>query len=296
MTAIQSVAHTPSDTRSEPRPSGRARRLLTHVAIIALGLVMIYPLMWMLSASFRTDVEIFNASGLWPEQFVWSNYRDGWFIFEHVTFGRFFLNSLIVAVGSVVGNLIACSMAAYAFARLEFRFKRVLFVIMLGTIMLPYHVQIIPQYIAFLQLDWINTFYPLILPKFLATDAFFIFLMVQFIRGLPRELDYAAAVDGCGFFGVFWRIIIPLSLPALVTTAIFTFIFTWNDFFSPLLYLTRSEMWTVPLGLRAFVDAEGNSSWGPLMAMSVLSLAPILGFFLASQRLLVHGIATTGLK
>ena len=292
-TAPPTASTTTGDRRTR---NDRYRRLLIHLGLILGALAMIYPLLWMLSASVRTNAEIFNASGLWPGEFLWSNYVRGWNIFDSLTFGRFFLNSFIVATACVAGNLIACSMAAYSFARLDFKFKKVWFAIMLSTIMLPYHVQVIPQYIAFLEIGWVNTFYPLILPKFLATDAFFIFLMVQFIRSLPRELDYAAAVDGCGYFSTFWRIIIPLSLPALATTAIFTFLFTWNDFFSPLIYLTSTENWTVPLGLRGFLDAEGDSSWGPLMAMSVLSLGPIFGFFIAFQRLLVQGIATTGLK
>ncbi|GAA4983295.1 carbohydrate ABC transporter permease [Actinopolymorpha pittospori] len=264
--------------------------------MIVVLLAMIYPLVWLVSASLKPANEIFGGQGLWPTTFRWENYVDGWYAFSDVTFGTLFFNSFVIAIGSIVGNLVSCSLAAYAFARLDFRFKNVLFFVMLSTIMLPYHVQVIPQYITFLNLGWINTFYPLIVPKFLATDAFFIFLMVQFIRGLPRELDEAAEIDGAGFFQIFVRIILPLLTPALATTAVFTFIWTWNDFFSPLIYLTGSEHFTVPLGLRSFLDTEGRSSYGPMFAMSLASLGPIFGFFLASQRLLVRGIATTGLK
>jgi multiple sugar transport system permease protein len=167
---------------------------------------------------------------------------------------------------------------------------------MLGSIMLPLHVVIVPQYILFSQLDWVNTFWPLIVPKFLATDAFFIFLMVQFIRSLPKELEDAAVVDGCNHFQVFLRVVMPLCLPALATTAIFTFIWTWNDFFSQLIYLSDPSMYTVPIALRSFLDATTQSAWGPLFAMSVVSLGPIFGFFLAAQKYLVRGVATTGLK
>ena len=281
------------------RPAGRrsiGRSLLSHAGLIVVLLAMIYPLLWLVGASLRPASEIFTAKGLWPSSFQWVNFVNGWYAFSDVTFGTLFANSFLIAGGAIVGNLVSCSLAAYAFARLNFRFKNVLFFAMLSTIMLPYHVQVIPQYIAFLNLGWVNTFYPLIVPKFLATDAFFIFLMVQFIRGLPRELDEAAEIDGAGFFQIFWRIILPLLTPALATTAIFTFIFTWNDFFSPLIYLTSSDHYTVPLGLRAFLDTEGRSSYGPMFAMSLASLGPIFGFFLASQRLLVRGIATTGLK
>jgi multiple sugar transport system permease protein len=271
------------------------RSVLIHAALIGGGLLMLYPLLWMLSSSVKPTEIIFREPGLWPTQFAPGNYVEGWTALLH-PFHRYILNSLIIVIGSVVGNLLACSMAAYAFARLSFRGRKVYFAVMLGTIMLPIHVVIVPQYILFAQLDWINTFYPLIVPKFLATDAFFIFLMVQFIRVLPRELDEAARIDGCGHWGIYWRVIMPLSLPALATTAIFTFIWTWNDFFVQLIFLTDPDLYTVPVALRTFVDSTSQTSWGPLFAMSIVALGPIFGFFLAGQRYLVRGISTTGIK
>ena len=180
-------------------------------------------------------------------------------------------------------------MAAYAFARLEFTAKRWWFAIMLLTIMLPIHVIIVPQYVLFAQLGWVNTFLPLIVPKLLATDAFFVFLMVQFIRGVPIELDEAARIDGAGHPRIFAQIILPLMVPALATTAIFTFIWTWNDFFSQLIYLTDPDIYTVPLALRAFVDAQAGTNWGAALAMSVVSLVPIFLVFLFGQRFLLRG-------
>ncbi len=211
-------------------------------------------------------------------------------------FPFFFLNSLIVAVGCIVGNLVSCSLAAYAFARIDFRGKKIWMAVMLVSIMLPHHVVILPQYLLFQQMGWTNTFLPLIIPKFLATDAFFVFLMVQFIQGLPRELDEAAVIDGCNRWQVFTRVILPLIRPALATTAIFTFIWTWNDFFTPLIYLTDPKLFTLPIGLNAFLDSTGDSNWGSLFAMAALSLGPVLGFFIVAQKYLVRGIATTGLK
>jgi pectin-derived oligosaccharide transport system permease protein len=281
-----------------PLGAGKDRpklRLLTHLCLIAFGLFMLYPLLWMLASSFKPTEDIFSDLGLWPDDFTLQNYPDGWRALTS-TFGRYFFNSTVIALASIAGNLLACSLAAYAFARLEFRLKKFWFAIMLGSIMLPFHVQIVPQYIMFHRAGMINTYWPLILPKLLATDGFFVFLMVQFIRGLPRELDDAARIDGCNHWGVFWRIIVPLSKPALATTAIFTFIWTWNDFFSQLIFLTDPEMYTVPVALRSFVDATARTAWGPLFAMSIASLAPVFGFFLAGQRYLVRGIATTGLK
>ncbi len=291
---------TPGTTtpRVRPRVTGRdkpRRRPLAHVALIGFGLLMLYPLIWMLASSFKPTPDIFTEPGLLPSDPTLDNYADGWNALGQ-PFSQYLINSAIVVAGAIAGNLLACSMAAYAFARLNFRLKKLWFAIMLGSIMLPIHVVIVPQYILFSQADLINTFWPLILPKLLATDGFFVFLMVQFIRGLPRELDEAARIDGCGHWGIFTRVILPLSTPALATTAIFTFIWTWNDFFSQLIFLTDPEMYTVPVALRTFVDATSQTPWGPVFAMSMVSLGPIFGFFLAGQRYLVRGIATTGLK
>jgi multiple sugar transport system permease protein len=271
------------------------RSAVKHIGLTLLALVMLYPVLWMVVSSLRPNNEIFRRPGLVLDSLHTENYTGGW---DALTspFGHYLLNSSIVVLGCIIGNLVSCSMAAYAFARLEFTGKRLWFAIMLGTIMLPIHVIIVPQYILFSQLDWINTFLPLVVPKLLATDAFFVFLMVQFIRGLPRELDEAARIDGCGHGRIFLRIVLPLMLPALATTAIFTFIWTWNDFFSQLIYLTDPEMYTVPVALRSFVDSTVATSWGSMFAMSVLSLAPVFLAFLIGQRYLIKGIATTGGK
>ena len=205
-------------------------------------------------------------------------------------------NSFVIAVLVAIGNAISCSMAAYAFARLEFKLKRLWFSLMLVSIMLPFHVLIVPQYSLFRSFGWLNSILPLTVPSFLATESFFIFLMVQFIRGIPRELDQAAALDGSGPIRTYWSIILPLSKPALVTTAIFSFIWAWNDFFSPLIYLNSVENYTVSLGLRLFLDSTNASSWGPMFAMASLALAPIFVFFLIFQRLIVEGISTTGIR
>lgn len=274
---------------------GTRRSLAYHALLSAVSLAMLYPLLWMLASSFKPENEIFGSASLWPTSFSLDAYWRGWTGLE-VSFGRFFLNSLVISVLSVVGNVLTCSLAAYAVARLEFRGRNFWFALMLGTLMLPYHVTLIPQYILFLGLGWIDTFLPLVVPKFLAVDAFFIFLLVQFFRGLPRELDEAAKIDGCSAFGIYWRIILPLSLPALATAAIFTFIFTWDDFFGPLVYLNDMSSYTVQLGLRSFVDSTGKSDWGALFAMSTVTLLPVFACFVFFQRLLIQGIATTGLK
>jgi multiple sugar transport system permease protein len=266
-----------------------------HLLLLSILFLVLYPLLWMVAASFRPSNEAFNTLGLWPSNFTLNNYRDGW-NFGTLNFSRFFLNSVVISLLCIIGNVVSCALAAYAFARLDFPFRRAAFALMLGTLLLPYHVTLVPQYVLFNQLAWINTILPLVVPKFLATDAFFIFLMVQFLRTLPRELGDAARIDGCGHLKTFLHVVLPLSLPALGTTALFTFIHSWNDFLGPLLYLNDPNRWTVAQGLAGFLDATGQSAFGSLFAMATLSLAPIITFFLLAQRLLIEGIATTGLK
>lgn len=266
-----------------------------HVIVWAGVLVMVYPILWLFVASFKPLNAIFSGTDWLTTPWTFDNYINGWAALEY-TFDTFFINSFIVCFGAVVGNLISCSMAAFAFARLRFKLKGVWFMMMLGSIMLPYHVLIVPQYVLFNSLDWINTYLPLIVPKFLATDAFMIFLLVQFIRGLPTELDDAAKIDGCSLWQLYWRIILPLALPALATAGIFTFLWAWSDFFSQLLFLTKAELYTVPIALRSFLDSTGTSEYGQMFAMSVLSLVPVFVLFIAFQRLLIEGVATTGLK
>ncbi|WP_377272836.1 carbohydrate ABC transporter permease [Peterkaempfera sp. SMS 1(5)a] len=290
----------PATTPTAPdRQRRRGRRHITaaakHTLLVVLSLMMVYPLIWLVLSSFRPSDLIFREPGLSLKGLTLANYSNGWTALGS-PFGKYLLNSATLVLGAIIGNLFSCSLAAYAFARLRFRGRNLLFAIMLGTIMLPVHVVIVPQYVLFSRLHLLNTFLPLILPKFLATDAFFVFLMVQFIRGIPRELDEAARIDGAGHPRIFLQVILPLMVPALVTTAIFTFIGTWNDFFGQLIYLTKEENWTAPLALRTFLDAESASNYGGMFAMSVISLLPLFLVFLVGQRWLLRGIATTGIK
>lgn len=273
------------------------RHSLTHLFIIALGVLMIYPIVWMIVSSFKPNNLIFSDPGLIPRAVTIENYISGWKGYAGVSFGRFFLNSLALCLGAVVGNLIACTMAAYAFARLQFAGRNLFFAVMMLTLMLPGHVTIVPQYILFNTFGWVGSFLPIIVPKFLATDAFFIFLLVQFIRSLPKELDEAAIIDGCSKAGVFLRIIVPLAAPALVTTALFTFLWTWDDFFHHLLYLTNPPIFSVSRALRTFVgDAGAVSNWGGALAMATLAMIPPFILFFTLQRYFVEGITTTGIK
>ncbi|MFI6087865.1 carbohydrate ABC transporter permease [Streptomyces sp. NPDC051218] len=284
---------------SHPRP-GRRRRsagsLAWHIGSLAVLAVVLYPVIWALGGSFKPNDEIVGSLDLFPTDPIVANYAglaDG---IADISIATFFSNSLYLALGSVAGVLFSCSLAAYAFARIRFAGRNLLFALMIGTLLLPYHVLLIPQYVLFQKMGLINTYTPLLLGKYLAVDAFFVFLMVQFMRNLPKELDEAARLDGCGHLRIYWSIVLPLCRPALITSAIFTFINSWNDFMGPLIYLNDPSKYTVSLGLKMFVDQEGLANYGGMIAMSLVALLPVLAFFLAFQRYLIDGMATSGLK
>jgi multiple sugar transport system permease protein len=270
-----------------------AKTALRHAVLMLVTFVMVYPILWMFFSSFKPDEQIFSTSNLWPETWTLDHYVSG---FMNMNFGRLMLNSLIISTVVVVGTIFSSSLTGFAFARLRFTPRRFLIGFMLSTMMLPAQVVMIPQYIMFHKIGWVNTFLPLTLPSFLGTVPFFIYLMVQFVRGIPKELDEAAYIDGCSKFQLFRLIIFPLARPAIITMSIFAFYWTWNDFFGQLIYLSDPELHTVSLGLSMFIDSTGSTQWGDLFAMSILSVVPVFIVFLFFQRYLVEGIATHGLK
>ncbi len=269
--------------------------LFFHLFVVAFGFIMIYPLLWMISNSIKPNDDIFGTASLVPATVVLDNYVRGWKFVGRLNFGTFFLNSFFYAGLSTVGTVLSSAVIAFGFARLKFFGKNFWFACMLVTMMIPFQVVMIPQYIIFRSIGWVNTFAPLIVPMFLG-QAFFIFLTVQFIRSIPVELDEAARMDGCGVFRIFGQIIFPLLTPALITSTIFSFYWRWDDFLGPLLYLDQPSMYTVSLALRMFSDPSSSTDWGAIFAMGTLSLVPIIVVFIMFQKYLVQGIATTGIK
>ncbi|MBM9617422.1 carbohydrate ABC transporter permease [Streptomyces zhihengii] len=280
--------------------TNRARRssgsLFWHAGALALLAVVLYPVVWVIGGSLKPSDDIVGSLDLLPTQPIADNYRRLTEGIADIPISTFFVNSTFLAVGSVVGVLVSSSLAAYAFAKIDFPGRNVMFALMIGTLLLPYHVLLIPQYVLFQKLELINTYVPLLIGKYLATDAFFVFLILQFMRNLPRELDEAARLDGCGHLRIYWSIVLPLCRPALITSAIFTFINAWNDFMGPLIYLNEPEKYTVSLGLKMFIDQDAVADYGGMIAMSLVALLPVLAFFLAFQRYLIDGMATSGLK
>jgi len=275
---------------------GTLRSVGLHLFMLAFACLMIYPVLWMLSSSLKEGNEIFvNAHKLIPSVWTFENYAEGFKGYSGQSFAVFLKNSTIVTALSVLGTVLSCTVVAYGFARIGFKGAAFFFACMMMTMMLPAEVLTIPQYIFFHKIGWVNTFAPLIIPSFFGT-AFFVFLIVQFIRGLPVELDESARVDGCGHGGILFRIMLPLLVPAIITVSIFKFYWTWDDFFSPLLYLTKPEMATVALALKNMSDNSFGTSWGTVFAMSIVSLAPVFVVFVALQKYIVEGISTTGMK
>jgi multiple sugar transport system permease protein len=260
-----------------------------YVALLALILPFLLPLFWMISTSLKPAEQIYASPPQWiPHPITLQNLQKAWTLLD---FGQFTRNSLLVTGLSLLGTLFSSSLVGYAFATLSGRGKQVLFALLLATVMVPSSVTLIPRFILFSKLGWANSYAPLIVPRFFA-DAFYVFLFRQFFRSLPRELFESAELDGCNPFTTYWRIALPLALPALATVAIFAFIASWNDFLEPLIYLSSNERYTLSLGLALFQGLY-YTQLHYLMPLSLLALTPVLLIFVVAQRYLVQGIVTT---
>ena len=271
------------------------KAVIYHILVFAVGLVMIYPLIWMVMSSFKPTNTIFQTAGsLIPETFTFENYINGWKGFAKVTFATFFKNSLFISVVATIGTVISSAIVAYGFARFKFKGKKLLFSAMLLSMMLPAQVLMIPQYLWYQKLNWVGSYMPLIVPYFFAIQGFFVYLISNFISGIPRDLDEAAKIDGCSYVSIFTKIILPLIKPALVTAGIFSFMWRWDDFLSALLYVNKSAKYPVSLALKLFCDPGSSSDYGAMFAMASLSILPSVLIFIFFQRYLVEGISTSG--
>lgn len=274
------------------------RTIRTHILLGLFSLIMIYPVLWWFGAAFKSNAEMSSPS-LFPARWLWSNFSQGWVAIPNYTFAHFYINTFELVLGVVITSVLSCSLVAFGFARLDFPLKNVWFSILMVTLMLPGQVTLVPQYIMFNALGWINSYLPFYVPHALAGGIggpFFIFLLVQFIRGIPRELDESAKMDGCSWFGIYWRIVIPLIIPALVTVVIYCFLWNWDDFFGQLLYINSVDKYTVGLALKLFVDGQSALPWGQLLAMALVSVIPSLILFFMAQRHFIDGIASGAVK
>lgn len=280
----------------EHKTKKKLKKVVQHIALAVFTAIMLYPLVWMVGSSFKESSEVFvNAHKILPESWHFSNYVEGWKGFAGITFATFYKNTFIIVIIATIGSILSSTIIAYGFARIKFGGKKFWFALMMMTMMLPFEMIMIPQYVMFNWFGWIDTYLPLILPSFFGIP-FFIFLIMQFIRTIPKELDQAARIDGCNTITIFTKIIVPLVVPAMMTAAIFSFYWRWDDFMAPLLYIQSPTKYPVSLALKLFSDPEAVTNWGAMFAMTTLSLLPIMIIFFIFQRYIVEGISTSGLK
>ncbi|ALI57039.1 carbohydrate ABC transporter permease [Celeribacter marinus] len=277
----------------------RAQRrgaIIRYVVLTLFGLLMLYPLIWLVGASFKTNEEIFSSAAFWPKEPTIQGYIDGWQTSTPYTFARFFLNSLYIVIPKMIGTAISSVIVAYGFARFEFPGKKILFGILIATLLLPDVVTRIPQYLLFRELGWLDTYLPLFVPQWFALEAFFVFMLIQFMRSIPRDMEEAARVDGANTFQVLWFVVVPMLMPAIISVCLFQFMWTMNDFLGPLIYISSVENYPVSLALKLSIDTTEAFNWNQILAMTVLALAPSLVVFFIAQKYFIEGISTGGVK
>jgi multiple sugar transport system permease protein len=268
-------------------------RVLVWTLLVVGGLIMITPFLWLVSTSLKEQAQIFLYPPQWiPDPVAWRNYPEA---LTALPFGRFVRNTVLITAITMVGVLLTSSLCAYGFARLRFPGRDAIFMVLLSTLMLPYAVTLIPQYVMFTYLGWVDTYLPLTVPVWFGGGVFNIFLLRQFFRTIPADLTDAARIDGAGELRIYWQVILPLARPALTVVAIFTFINTWNDFLGPLIYLSSHDNFTIALGLATFKGMYATQ-WQYLMAASTVMIVPIIVLFFLAQRYFVQGIVLTGMK
>nr|WP_315849384.1 carbohydrate ABC transporter permease [uncultured Rhodoferax sp.] len=270
--------------------------LVRYTVLLLMGLVMLYPMIWLVGASFKSNAEVFTEIGFWPSRFDFGAYVKGWKTSSEYTFATYFLNSFLIIIPKVIVTVISCVLVAYAFARFDFWGKKFLFGVMVGTMMLPLIILRLPQYLMFKEFGWVDTYLPLIVPSAFATDTFFVFMLVQFLRGIPRDMEEAAQIDGCNALQLLWYILVPILKPAIISVVVFQFIWSMNDFMGPLIYLSSVENYPVSLALKMSIGATEEVEWASVIAISVVALVPSLVVFFLAQRHFIEGAASSGIK
>ena len=267
-----------------------------YSVLIIVGFIMLYPLLWMIGSSFKTNAEIFSSVGFIPKSLNFDNYVKGWETSTEYSFTTYFINTFKILVPKVFFTIISTVITAYAFARFKIPGKKILFGILIGTLLLPEIVVRIPQYLIYKQFGWLDTYLPLIVPSAFGVDAFFVFMLVQFFRGIPKDLEEAAEIDGCNTFQTLIYVLVPVLKPAIISVALFQFMWTMNDFMSPLIYLSSVEKYPVSIALKISMDASAAVEWNKILAMSVIVLLPSLIIFFLAQKYFVDGVSSSGLK
>lgn len=270
-------------------------KAISYIILIVIAVIMLYPLVWLLFASFKNNDEVFK-SRLFAETWTLAGYKNGWKGSGQYTYTTFFINTFKMVIPMVVLTVFSSSLVAFGFARFKFIGKKFFFVIMIACMMLPHAVMIIPRYIMYKNMSWLDSYLPFIVPCFFACNSFFIFMFIQFFRGIPKELDESAYIDGCSSLGVYFRIVMPLAKPTIFSAMIFQFMWAWNDFLSPLLYINSVNKYPLSLALRMSMDVNMAVSWNNILAMAIVSILPLVILFFTAQKYFVEGVAATGLK
>lgn len=270
--------------------------VVRYGVLTLVGLLMLYPLIWLVGASFKPNSEIFAGAGFIPNEATTSGYVNGWKTSTPYTFGHFFWNTFLIVVPKIIGTAISCTAVAYGFARFDFPGKKILFASLIATLLLPNVVTRIPQYLLFRDLGWLDSFLPLWVPSAFAGDAFFVFMLVQFLRAIPRDMEEAARVDGANTWQVLIFIVVPLLIPALISVCLFQFMWTMNDFLGPLIYISSVDKFPVSLALKLSIDTTEAFEWNRILAMSVLTIMPALIVFFLAQKYFIEGISAGGVK
>ena len=268
---------------------------MTYILVVVIGITLLYPIVWMFFATFKTNDEIFGSIHLLPKSYSLKNYIDGW-SGGTVSYARYFLNTFILVVPTTVFTVFSSSLVAYGFARFKFPGKKLLFLLLISTLMLPNAVIIVPRYTLFAKLGWVNSYLPFYIPAVLACYPFFVFMLIQFLRGIPKDLDESAYIDGSGSFRTLVQILLPLMKPAIFSAGLFQFLWTYNDYFNSLIFINSGTKFTISLALRLSLDSESTVNWGKMMSMSFVAVIPLIVLFFAAQKYFVEGIATSGLK
>jgi oligogalacturonide transport system permease protein len=282
----------PADAMEPPDST----RWVRYLVLALVAFIMLYPLLWLIGASFKSNQQIFTEMGFWPQSFDFKAYAKGWKTSTEYTFATYFLNSFLITIPRIIVTVISCVLVAYAFARFDFWGKKLLFSVMVATMMLPLIVLRLPQYLVFRELGWLDSYLPMIIPSAFATDTFFIFMLVQFLRSIPRDMEEAAQIDGCNSLQLLWHIIVPMLKPAIISVIVFQFIWTMNDFMSPLIYLASVEKYPVSLALKMSIGATEEVEWANVIAISVVALIPSVAVFFAAQRHFIEGATSSGIK
>ena len=275
---------------------GKVSQTIRYIILLVVGLMMLYPLAWMFSASFKPNHEIFTTLNLWPVHATWDGFINGWKTGTEYDFGHYMINTFKYVIPKVILTIISSTIVAYGVARVEIPWKKFWFATLIATMLLPSTVLLIPQYLMFREMGMLNSYLPLYLPTAFATQGFFVFMLIQFLRGVPRDMEEAAQIDGCNAWQVLWYVVVPILKPALISVALFQFMWSMNDFIGPLIYVYSVDKYPIALALKMSIDVTEGAPWNEILAMASISILPSIIVFFLAQRYFVQGVSSSGIK